>query len=94
MSEECFTKNDMEKALHGLGLSYGQIEQVLAIMLSRMAYALKEGKTVKTDIGSFKVVERAARTCRNPRTGEEITVPARKVVKFTPSKKLKDRLAD
>lgn len=94
MSEECFTKNDMENALHGLGLSYSQIEQVLAIMLNRMACALKEGKTVKTDIGSFKVVERAARKCRNPQTGEEISVPARKAVKYVPSKKLKDRLAD
>lgn len=91
---EIFAKADMEKALHGLGLSYGQIEQVFAVMLTHMACALKEGKTVRTDIGSFKVVERAARTCRNPRTGEEISVPARKVVKFTLSKKLKDRLAD
>lgn len=91
---EIFAKADMEKALHGLGLSYGQIEQVFAVMLAQMACALNEGKTVKTDIGSFKVVERAARKCRNPRTGEEITVPARKVVKFTPSKKIKDRLAD
>lgn len=94
MSEDIFTKFDMEKALHGLGLSYGQIEQVFAVMLTHMAYALKEGKTVRTDIGSFKVIERAARTCRNPRTGEEISVPARKVVKFSLSKKLKDRLAD
>lgn len=90
---ETFTKTDMENALHELGLSYGQIERVFAIMRAQMACALNEGKVVKTDVGSFKVVERAARTCRNPRTGEPVSVPARKTIKFTPSKKLLDKLA-
>ena len=39
-----------------------------------------------------KVVERAARKGRNPRTGKEITIPASKVAKFTPGKGLKDAI--
>lgn len=45
-----------------------------------------------TGFGSFKVVERAARKGRNPRTGKEITIPASKVAKFTPGKGLKDAI--
>ena len=45
-----------------------------------------------TGFGSFKVVARAARKGRNPRTGKEITIPASKVAKFTPGKGLKDAI--
>lgn len=40
--------------------------------------------------GSLSVKKRQATTGRNPRTGEEIKIPAKKVVKFSPAKKLKD----
>ena len=43
-----------------------------------------------TGFGSFKIQERKARKGRNPRTSEEIEIPACKVVKFIPSKNLKD----
>ena len=42
--------------------------------------------------GSFKVRERKPRKGRNPRTGEELQIPARKVVTFSPAKALKERL--
>ena len=35
--------------------------------------------------GTFKTAQRAARTGRNPRTGESVQVPARRVVRFSPS---------
>ena len=38
--------------------------------------------------GSFKLTERAARMGRNPRTGEAVKVPARRVVRFAPSSTL------
>ncbi len=57
------------------------------------------GKAIKDDqrfsypnFGTFKVSERAARTGRNPRTGEEIKIAASKTVKFTPSPKFKSEL--
>jgi DNA-binding protein HU-beta len=52
---------------------------------------LAEGKLNLTGFGVFAVVARQARTGRNPLTGETISIPAGKVVKFRPGKKLKDR---
>ena len=42
--------------------------------------------------GSFKISHRAARKGRNPKTGEEMDIPASKSVKFSPSSKLKGSL--
>ena len=55
--------------------------------------SMKKGETVSlTGFGSFKVVARAARKGRNPRTGEEIAIKASKAVKFIPSKSLKENV--
>jgi DNA-binding protein HU-beta len=43
-------------------------------------------------IGSFKIKEQKGRNVRNPRTGEIVYVPSKKVLKFTPSKRLKEDL--
>lgn len=43
-------------------------------------------------VGSFSVIQRAARTGRNPRTGKAIKIPARKAVKFSPSQTLADKV--
>ncbi|MDL2266548.1 HU family DNA-binding protein [Desulfovibrio sp. OttesenSCG-928-G15] len=43
-------------------------------------------------VGSFSVTNRAARTGRNPKTGEAIRIPARKAVKFTPSDALSAKI--
>jgi DNA-binding protein HU-beta len=43
-------------------------------------------------VGSFKVRRRKPRKGRNPRTGEELQIPARKVITFSPAKALKERL--
>jgi DNA-binding protein HU-beta len=45
---------------------------------------------VLVGFGTFQVVKRAARSGRNPRTGEPLKIPAKKVVKFAPGKKLED----
>ena len=61
--------------------------------MASLREALAAGESVTfTGFGSFKVVERAARKGRNPRTNEEITIPSSKVVKFTPGKGLKDAI--
>ena len=41
-------------------------------------------------VGSFKVVAKAAKVCKNPKTGETINVPAKKVVKFKAANSLAD----
>ena len=43
-----------------------------------------------TGFGKFITTERAARTMRNPSTGADITVPAKKSIRFKPAKSLKD----
>jgi DNA-binding protein HU-beta len=54
---------------------------------------LKNGDSVTlVGFGTFSVSDRAARTGRNPRTGEAITIPASKSPKFKAGKALKDAL--
>ena len=50
----------------------------------------KEGKIQLIGFGTFEVRERAARTGRNPQTGEEIQISASKVPAFKPGKELKE----
>jgi DNA-binding protein HU-beta len=50
----------------------------------------KEGEVSIAGFGIFSVKQRAARTARNPRTGETVNVPATKVPKFRAAKALKD----
>ncbi|MCQ2228100.1 MAG: HU family DNA-binding protein [Bacteroidales bacterium] len=50
--------------------------------------AAKSEPIVITGFGSFSVSERAAKEGRNPATGEKMTIPAKKVVKFKPGKDL------
>ena len=60
-------------------------------MLSGVSGALAKGDSVSlVGFGTFSVAERAARTARNPRTGESIDVAASKAPKFKPGKALKD----
>ena len=52
----------------------------------------KGGEVPLTGLGKFKVQKRKARMGRNPQTGEAIKIPAKKVVKFTIAKTLKDQI--
>ena len=55
--------------------------------------ALKKGESVTlTGFGTFKVDKRKARKGRNPQTGEEIKIKAKKVAKFVPGKTLKNTI--
>ncbi len=68
-------------------------ESALDAVVVTLREALAEGESVTfTGFGTFKVSHRAERKGRNPRTGEEITIPASKVAKFTPGKLLKESL--
>jgi DNA-binding protein HU-beta len=50
----------------------------------------KEERVTLVGFGTFSVSKRKARKGRNPRTGKEIKIPARKIPKFTPGKAFKD----
>ena len=58
-----------------------------------IAAALEKGEVVKvSSFGSFSVREKGERIGRNPKTGEEIPISARRVVTFKPGQKLKARV--
>jgi DNA-binding protein HU-beta len=68
-----------------------QAQQVLETTLECITKTLKNGEEVRlVGFGTFAVSERAASMGRNPRTGEEIKIPASKQPKFKAGKELKD----
>lgn len=76
------------------GVSKVVIEAVLASLAETVAAELALGGEVTIPgIGKLGVKERAARTGRNPSTGAEIDIPARKVPDFTAAKALKEAVA-
>lgn len=73
-----------------LGASKKHSEEALTVALNLITEALAEGEKVQlVGFGSFEVRERAPRIGRNPRTKEEVTIPASKAVQFKSGKVLK-----
>lgn len=73
------------------GLSKKDVASVLESFVDQVTENLKKGKKVTlTGFGVFKTSQRAARTGRNPQTGESISIPAMTVPKFTAGKSLKE----
>lgn len=72
-------------------LTKAQAGAALDAVLDSIGAALKQDdKVTLIGFGTFAVSKRAARTGRNPKTGKEISIPAKAVVKFKPGKKLSD----
>lgn len=72
----------------------GDAEDVLDAFTQVARDALAEGKKVPlTDFGTFATKDRAARTGRNPQTGQPVQIPAKTVAQFKPAKSLADHLA-
>lgn len=72
------------------GLSKKDCEAALAAFITTTESALKAGNKVQlVGFGSFEVKERAARTGKNPATGEQIDIPASKAPAFKAGKALK-----
>ncbi|MCS7163874.1 MAG: HU family DNA-binding protein [Thermodesulfovibrio sp.] len=72
-------------------LTKAEATKALDATIEAIKEALKKGEKVTlVGFGSFYVSKRKARKGRNPRTGEEIKIPATKVPKFTAGKSLKE----
>jgi DNA-binding protein HU-beta len=70
-----------------------QIKQVVDETFSFITDAMSRGEKFKIiGFGSFEVVKRAPRLGVNPRTGEKISIKAKKIPVFTPGKKLLDSI--
>lgn len=87
-------KSDLVKSMASAArISRRAAEKGLNGLLSSMAEAMEEGERVTlVGFGSFSIVRRAKRLGRNPKTGEVIPIPSRKVVKFRPGKDLTEKI--
>ncbi len=85
--------NLVDKIAAKAGLTKVAGEKALNAFLASVTEVLmKEGRLNLTGFGTFVVEKRQARKGRNPRTGAVITIPAGKVVKFRPGRKLKETI--
>ena len=87
-------KADVVQALSDkVNLPKTNCEQVLNGLLETIGEQLAQGKSVTfVGFGTFKTTERAARTGRNPQTGETINIPEATVPSFKAGKALKEKV--
>ena len=85
-------KADLADRVHEVvGGTKADAERAVEAIVNAITNALKSGEEVSiAGLGIFEAKTRAARTGRNPRTGESIQIPAMRVPKFRASKTLKD----
>jgi len=70
-----------------------QADEVVQIVLSSIVDALRRNEKVELrGFGSFRIRQRHERTGRNPKTGEKVHVPPKKIPYFKPGKHLKEEL--
>ena len=89
------TKAELIDALAGeVELSKRQLGEIVDLTLDAIRDALVKGEKVQLiPFGSFVVKERQKREGRNPKTGEKLIIPARRVPAFTAGKGLRDAVA-
>ena len=85
-------KDDLiRKVASSIGVSKSEAAKSVDAVFSSITNSLKEGNEVRlVGFGTFLITNRAATTGRNPRTGESIQIPAKKVPKFRAGKSLKE----
>jgi nucleoid DNA-binding protein len=86
------TKSEIiDRLASGTGLTKLETDVVVNGFLTLITSSLKRGEAVDLrGFGSFRVQDRAERTARNPQTGEEMTIPSRRVPTFRPSRELRE----
>lgn len=88
------TKADLAESLFNeLGLNKREAKEFVEFFFEKVREALVGGEHVKlSGFGNFGLRHKKSRPGRNPKTGEEIPITARRVVTFRASHKLKDRV--
>ncbi|HZO94227.1 MAG TPA: HU family DNA-binding protein [Candidatus Baltobacteraceae bacterium] len=86
------TKNELVRELaEDFEVPRRQVADLVEAMFEKIVEVLKSGDKVQlTPFGQFRIRDRAARLGRNPATGEQIQIPAKRVLKFTAGRTLKD----
>lgn len=88
------TKADMaEHLFEELGLNKREAKDFVEMFFQELSHALEQGEEIKlSGFGNFSLRDKRQRPGRNPKTGEEIPITARRVVTFRPGQKLKARV--
>lgn len=88
------TKAQMaEKLFEELGLNKREAKEVVELFFEEVRASLEKNEQVKlSGFGNFDLRDKRQRPGRNPKTGEEIPITARRVVTFRPGQKLKARV--
>ncbi len=88
------TKADMAESLFdGLGLNKREARELVDMFYEELRASLAVGEKVKlSGFGNFDLRDKKQRPGRNPKTGQEIPISARRVVTFRPGQKLKARV--
>ncbi|RYX85219.1 HU family DNA-binding protein [bacterium] len=91
MPDKISNAKDLARSIaQKLDMPQEDVETVLREFQSTIVQQMKEGGEVRfPGFGSFKTVKRAARSARNPRTGEKVEVPSHTAVRFALGKSLK-----
>ena len=94
MERKTLTRQDISEALYrNVGLSKHESALMLEVVLEQISKALVEGESVNlSSFGTFIARQKRERLGRNPKTGVEATINARRVISFKPSKLMKDRI--
>ena len=94
MSKTTVTRAHLAEALyHQIGLSRNESAEHVEAVLNEISDRLVAGETVKiSSFGSLQVREKNERVGRNPKTGEEVPIEARRVLVFRASHVLKDKI--
>lgn len=88
------TKAEMAETLfEELGLNKREAKELVDLFFEEIRLALSRGQQIKlSGFGNFDLRDKNQRPGRNPKTGEEIPITARRVVTFRPGQKLKARV--
>jgi integration host factor subunit alpha len=85
--------NFAESLFDELGLDKRAAKDMIELFFEEVKSALEQGDQVKiSGFGKFELRDKTSRPGRNPKTGEEIAVTARRVTTFRPGQKLKARV--
>ena len=89
------TKADLVECLHNeLGLNKSECKRLIEDFFDEIKEALINGEVVKlSGFGNFELLNKNDRPGRNPKTGEEVTISARRVVTFRAGNKLRKKIA-
>ena len=88
------TKADLAEMLfEELGLNKREAREIVEMFYVEISEALEENDNVKiSGFGNFELKDKKSRPGRNPKTGEEVDISARRVVTFKPGQKLRARV--